>query len=80
METGEYVVIDSQRFNRYIVECKVPFTDNSIVSLPADLIDTLWNVKEDETVRAKMDARDLIDTLWNVKMWCNAPFFSTSTI
>ena len=34
-----------------------------------DLIDTLWNVKEEDVKRhQKRHHRDLIDTLWNVKM------------
>ena len=32
-----------------------------------DLIDTLWNVKEDIKVVVEFTDGDLIDTLWNVK-------------
>ena len=32
-----------------------------------DLIDTLWNVKQDEKLANSQCAQDLIDTLWNVK-------------
>ena len=33
----------------------------------ADLIDTLWNVKEGKKFTKQQRCSDLIDTLWNVK-------------
>ena len=56
----------SKRFNRYIVECKVKIF-NYTLSIIADLIDTLWNVKSLSTYRSMIVLADLIDTLWNVK-------------
>ena len=48
------------------MECKgfLKFLLNFAIS---DLIDTLWNVKPDESYQLIICGRDLIDTLWNVK-------------
>ena len=32
-----------------------------------DLIDTLWNVKQESGINGNTSTLDLIDTLWNVK-------------
>ena len=55
------------RFNRYIVECKDRRRSSTCPIRFADLIDTLWNVKLDETALTEWLTVDLIDTLWNVK-------------
>ena len=54
-------------FNRDIVECKGP-SDTCIVSLPIDLIETLWNVKTIAPHIIAIRGQDLIETLWNVKL------------
>ena len=44
-----YVIVGSG-FNRYIVECKV-INGNGATTASGDLIDTLWNVKEDQSFK-----------------------------
>ena len=49
------------------MECKV-FIAVTAPRAGADLIETLWNVKETNNARQKMNQLDLIETLWNVKI------------
>ena len=62
--------------NRYIVECKES-KSLSIVSVSNVEIDTLWNVKIEDTFVVGNTLMVEIDTLWNVKQ--NARIPSTSS-
>ena len=55
------------RFNRDIVECKVPSLLKYFAKSSDDLIETLWNVKRAVGKSAAEAKKDLIETLWNVK-------------
>ena len=52
--------------NRNIVECKVPYADRYF-SFPVVLIETLWNVKSNDSGYCSAGNSVLIETLWNVK-------------
>ena len=55
------------RFNRDIVECKVPSLLKYFAKSSDDLIETLWNVKGFIIINLWEKSVDLIETLWNVK-------------
>ena len=71
----KHMTIKRNRFNRYIVECKV-LIRMLITSTKQDLIDTLWNVKVAVAPDAVVAPLDLIDTLWNVKITIFLRFLS----
>ena len=52
-------------FNRYIVECKW-FSFQDWMNVSRDLIDTQWNVNNDNAEVKALFREDLIDTQWNV--------------
>ena len=56
------------RFNRNIVECKASAPHHNTMPSPLVLIETLWNVKEDQNEFHEMLVEVLIETLWNVKL------------
>ena len=59
------------------MECKfVPLVARRICAI--ELIDTLWNVNEDEKAFGMRINRELIDTLWNVNLSKNIYNFQGS--
>ena len=57
-----------KRINRYIMECKCQ-SASSFLSVLTELIDTLWNVNEEEYFLGREYYQELIDTLWNVNTY-----------
>ena len=56
---------DDPGFNRYMVECE-SIVGNPYLAVFLVLIDTWWNVNEEQVEETEEQVEVLIDTWWNV--------------